>query len=96
MNIKSNKGELLINGQKIGDGIGTIEFCAPEDNVLAMAGGPRFEGTIVLTVKSPKLDMYSLFYGRKITNNWLKMNGGIMVRGDKNKRRNKKRKMKRK
>lgn len=38
---------------------------------------------ISITMKSVRIDtrqLLSLVFGRKITNNWLKMHGGIMVR----------------
>lgn len=36
--------------------------------------------TFECEVKVDRLGLLSLIYGRKITNNWLKMHGGIMTR----------------
>lgn len=37
-------------------------------------------GTLEMEAKIERLDMLRLMYGRKITNNWLKMHGGVMGR----------------
>lgn len=37
-------------------------------------------GTLEMEAKIERLDMLGLMYGRKITNNWLKMHGGVMGR----------------
>ena len=46
-------------------------------------------GTIEGKLQIGHLDVLSLMYGMRITNNWLKMHGGIMTRngGKKKKRR---------
>lgn len=38
------------------------------------------EGSILAEIKLDRNTRLSLIYGRKITNNWLKMHGGIMTR----------------
>ena len=36
--------------------------------------------TMMAEFKMDRLSMLSLIYGQKITNNWLKMHGGVMTR----------------
>lgn len=36
--------------------------------------------TLEVKFKMTRLALYSLLHGRKITNNWLKLHGGVMVR----------------
>lgn len=60
---------------------------APAKSVATVARNAT--GTIEGTLQIGSLDVLSLMYGMRITNNWLKMHGGIMARngGKKKKRR---------
>lgn len=44
-------------------------------------------GTLEVEAKIERLDMLRLIYGKKITNNWLKMHGGVMGRRSEKKKR---------
>lgn len=46
------------------------------------------EGSFLAEIKLDRNTRLSLIYGRKITNNWLKMHGGIMTRKPSRSRKN--------
>lgn len=46
------------------------------------------EGSFLAEIKLDRNTRLSLLYGRKITNNWLKMHGGIMTRKTSRSRKN--------
>ena len=78
-------GKLYINGAEVGE--------VPELLVVdtPMECDYRIRNTLewslqLKAVKVDRLALLSLLYGRKITNNWLKMHGGIMVRNGGKKR----------
>ena len=49
--------------------------------------GGSFTGSIsIRNIKQSRLAFLSLLYGFRVTNNWLKMHGGIMVRSGGKKR----------
>lgn len=58
-------------------------------NKIGGNGRQERTGTIEGKQQIGRLDVLSLMYGMRITNNWLKMHGGIMARngGKKKKRR---------
>lgn len=47
---------------------------------LAMSFQRMGEATIEVSLACRRLAMLSLVHGRKVTNNWLKMHGGVMTR----------------
>lgn len=83
-------GSLYFNGVKLGEGI--VEMPIESSDISKPTNNPRglkritdceFTGYVDFS----RLTWLSLFYNRKVTNNWLKMHGGIMCRkGYKNKR----------
>lgn len=93
MNFKS--GALYTkDGRKLADiDSGVVEWGvqvtaeAPTESVATVARNAT--GTIEGKLQIGHLDVLSLMYGMRITNNWLKMHGGIMTRngGKKKKRR---------
>lgn len=93
MNFKS--GALYTkDGRKLADiDSGVVEWGvqvtaeAPAKSVATVARNAT--GTIEGKLQIGRLDVLSLMYGMRITNNWLKMHGGIMTRngGKKKKRR---------
>lgn len=50
------------------------------------------EGSFLAEIKLDRNTRLSLIYGRKITNNWLKMHGGIMTRKSSRSRKSSRRK----
>lgn len=93
MNFKS--GALYTkDGRKLADiDSGVVEWGvkvtaeAPAKSVATVTRNAT--GTIESKLQIGHLDVLSLMYGMRITNNWLKMHGGIMARngGKKKKRR---------
>lgn len=82
------------DGRKLADIDGGVtEWCVPitaENQAKSVATVTRnATGTIEGKQQIGHLDVLSLMYGMRITNNWLKMHGGIMARngGKKKKRR---------
>ena len=93
MNFKS--GALYTkDGRKLADIDGGVtEWCVPitaenQAKLVAMVAR-NATGTFESKLHIDRLDALSLLYGMRITNNWLKMHGGIMSRngGKKKKRR---------
>ena len=82
---KHGSVEIYIDGVKV-DAIDAVIVEAPPEHEQRIFRAPNC-GEFSFTTKLSRLDMYSMYYGRRITNNWLKMHGGVMVRGDKNKKR---------
>lgn len=82
------------DGRKLADIDGGVtEWCVPitaenQAKLVAMVAR-NATGTFESKLHIDRLDALSLLYGMRITNNWLKMHGGIMARngGKKKKRR---------
>lgn len=82
------------DGRKLADIDGGVtEWCVPitaenQAKLVAMVAR-NATGTFESKLHIDRLDELSLLYGMRITNNWLKMHGGIMSRngGKKKKRR---------
>lgn len=74
-------GKLYMDGVLIGEvketSITAIETDDPEE---LKQGRCVFNHEMTVSVKIDPLSILSLLYGRKITNNWLKMRGGVMIR----------------
>lgn len=80
------KGSVFLNGEKIGDEVGIEHVtCVPEQNVKELCDFPLNSeeiANIAITFKghlSPWVWLYFIT-GKWPTNNWLKINGGIMER----------------
>ena len=75
-------GVLYIDGRKLGDvSITNMTLTAEDDNSLSGFSIPKNqEACFYVTNPITRLDFLSIFHGRKVTNNWLKMHGGIMSR----------------
>lgn len=61
--------------------IETVDTCseiAAPNEIRSICQGGTVEGTLTLNIDN--LVLLSLLMGRRITNNWLKMHGGVMRR----------------
>lgn len=69
-----------------------IEEIKPEHGDILEKTVRMFSGNMEITVQLhlSRLEKLSILYGRKITNNYLKMHGGIMTRIGANKRKRRK------
>lgn len=78
-------GKLYINGAEVGEVPELLVVNTPIECDYKI--GNTLERSLQLKeVKFDRLALLSLLCGRKITNNWLKMHGGIMVRNGGKKR----------
>ena len=78
-------GKLYINGVEVGEVPELLVVDTPIECDYKIKNS--MEGSLPLkAVKFDRLALLSLLCGRKITNNWLKMHGGIMVRNGGKKR----------
>lgn len=74
-------GVLYINGKKLGPcnlKQDSMEFPDKRAIDFSTKRSKRFTCTFASHINRNVL--LSMFYGRKITNNWLKMHGGVMTR----------------
>jgi len=90
MSIKARSCEVYFDGELLGEAKAIEVEPFPEisfpvyKRVNTIASGGVISGTLNIT---DRLAFLSLIYCRKVTNNWLKMHGGVMVRrGGKRKR----------
>lgn len=78
-------GELYIGGMRFGsfeemDVVEEDSCDGDNDRVMGrLSDGATFEGSIDIC-KANRNALLSLFHGREVTNNWLKMHGGVMSR----------------
>lgn len=83
--------ELYINGEKIGMVSNVSNMFVDTDtwsNDIPKINIPE-EQTVTFEISCRRNDILSLVYSRKVSNNWLKMHGGVMSRkkkGDKGRR----------
>lgn len=88
-------GELFINGMRLGSfkGMDVVEeeSCGSDnDRVIGcLSDGATFEVSINIC-KTNRNALLSLVHGRRVTNNWLKMHGGVMGRKSLKERRRRK------
>lgn len=79
-------GVLYINGKKLGPcdlKQESMEFTDKQVINFPIKRSKQFNCTFTSHVNRGTIKrntLLSLFYGRKITNNWLKMHGGVMTR----------------
>lgn len=76
-------GELFINGMRLGsfEGMDVVEEDSCDCDIVTghLSDGITFERTIDIC-KTNRNALLSLVHGRRVTNNWLKMHGGVMSR----------------
>lgn len=79
--------QVIMLGKCIADGIAAgLENIQPIPELIADMPVDLYDDIVSssfsfeLPIEIPRLDYLSLIYGRKITNNWLKLHGGVMVR----------------
>lgn len=80
--IKLGSVQMFINGQPLShcdlvEMDMEFEDIKDNDKIVGHIPAPR---KITFECKVKRNDMLSLIYGQKITNNWLKMHGGVMSR----------------
>lgn len=80
-NCELGTGTLYLDGSPIGE-IQEASFEREESRVSDLAASFKKLGEVTLTATTRlrRLTFLSLIHGRKVTNNWLKMHGGVMTR----------------
>lgn len=85
MIVDLSSGALNFNGQPLGSIPElTLETETETLDEPAIRMPESYEATIIFNMN--RATMLSLIYGRSITNNWLKMHGGVMQRKTRQKR----------
>lgn len=75
-------GVLYINDKPFAEAVAThLQDFLEDTGDLPVIDDCAKERSITLNIVSVnKLALYSLIYGKTISNNWLKMHGGVMIR----------------
>lgn len=60
--------------------VDTYQEIATPNEIRSILQGGTVEGTLTCTLSIDTLGLLTLLMGRKITNNWLKMHGGVLRR----------------
>lgn len=85
MTVDLSSGTLNFNGQPLGS-IPEVTLETETETVDEPAIKIPKSPEATFTCKINRATMLSLIYGRPITNNWLKMHGGVMRRNTRKKR----------
>lgn len=77
---EGNMGTLYIGGEPVGE-LKELKMDVSLDDSKPMRVSATYSGSFTMkNIKINRLAMLSLIFGMRITNNWLKMHGGVMCR----------------